>query len=396
MGRILFRYLSREIATPFLLGLLIFTTILFTARIIKLVELVVNRGVPIGEMVKIFLYVLPAFFELTVPMAFLLALLWGFGRLSNDREIIALKSCGISFSQMAVPAALCAIIVLTGTFFLTLFVSPWSNAALKQSFYEITKTRATAGLKEKTFNNDFAGLVIYAEEIQPPGTLLRGIMIADTREQQRKNTIFAHSGLVVPNEDNQLLTLRLLNGTIHSVEPPEKSYQTTRFSVYDVTLNLAAALAAMKKPDRDPQDMSLGDLRHSIAQRQAEHLDVRAELVEWYRRFSLPFACVVFALIALPLSMQSLWSLRSYGFAMSLSVLLAYYLLLTVGETLGKKGTLPAALALWLPNGLLGIVGLWLFWRATQDKPLLALPGRLWGKGSPKRSPFLSMTRRQR
>lgn len=390
MSGILFRYLCCEVATPFLLGLLIFTSILFTARILKLVELVVNRGVPVLQMLKIFLYVMPAFFELTVPMAFLLALLWGFGRFSSDREIIALKSCGISFYQMALPVGLCAVVVLVGTFFLTLSVRPWSNTALKQVFYEVTKTRATAGLKEKTFNDEFEGLVIYAEEIQPPGSLLHGVMIADNRVQQRKNTIFAHSGLVVTNENTHLLTLRLLDGIIHSVEPSGKSYQATRFSVYDVTLNLATALAEAKKPDRDPQDMPLGELRSTILQKQGRHANPNKELVELHRRFSLPFACIVFSLIALPLSMQSAWSLRSYGFAMSLGVLLAYYLLLTIGETLGEKGVLPVAIALWLPNGVLGSIGLWLSWRAAQEKPLLAFPP--WWNRMPMKSTPLTQT----
>jgi len=390
MGGILFRYLCREIATPFLLGLLIFTSILFTARIIKLVELVVNRGVPVLQMSKIFLYVTPAFFELTVPMAFLLALLWGFGRFSSDREIIALKSCGIGFYQMALPVGLCAAVVLVGTFFLTLSVRPWSNTALKQVVYEVTKTRATAGLKEKTFNDEFEGLVIYAEEIQPPGSLLRGVMIADNRAQQRKNTIFAHSGLVITNEDTQLLTLRLLDGIIHSVEPPGKSYQATRFSVYDVTLNLAVALAEAKKPDRDPQDMPLGELRSTILQKQARQANPNKELVELHRRFSLPFACVVFSLVALPLSMQPAWSLRSYGFALSLGVLLAYYLLLTIGETLGEKGVLPAVVALWLPNGILGSIGLWLFWRTAQEKPILFFSS--WRNRLPMKNTPLAQT----
>ncbi len=371
MGRILFRYICREVVTPFLLGLLIFTLILLTARILKLVELVVNRGVPVWYMVKIFCYATPAFFEVTVPMAFLLALFWGFGRLSADREITALKSCGLSFYQIALPVGICVAVVLSGTFFLTLYVRPWSNAALKQVLYEVAKTRATAELKEKTFNDAFEGLVIYAEEIQPPGTFLRGVMIADSREQQRKNTIFARSGLVITNEDSHLLTLRLLDGTMHSVEPLSKSYQTTRFSVYDVTLNLATVLAETKKPDRDPQDMSLDELDNAILQKQANQVDCKAERVEWHRRFSLPFACVVFSLIALPLSTQAAWSFRSHGFVVSLSVILVYYLLLTTGETLGKKGVLPPAVALWLPNAVLGAVGLYLFQGAAQEKRFL-------------------------
>ncbi|MBI3301525.1 MAG: LPS export ABC transporter permease LptF [Deltaproteobacteria bacterium] len=367
MRRTLFRYVCREVATPFLFGLLIFTFILLTARILKLVEMVVNRGVPVLQMCKIFLYVTPAFFEVTVPMAFLLALLWGLGRLSADREITALRSCGISLYQVALPVGVCTAIVLGGTFFLTLFVRPWSNTALKQVFYEVTKTRVTAGLKEKTFNDTFEGLVIYAEEIQPPGTFLRGVMIADSRDAQRKNTIFAHSGLVITNEDSRLLTLKLLDGTIHSVEPPSKSYQTTRFSVYDVTLNLATAFGEARKPDRDVEDMPLDELRQTIVQKQTEGADCRAELVEWHRRFSLPFASVVFGLIALPLSTQPTWSLRSHGFAVSLGIILAYYLLLTVGETLGKKGGLSPSLALWLPNMVLGSIGLGLFYTATQE-----------------------------
>lgn len=371
MGGILFRYVCREVVTPFLLGLLIFTSVLFTARIIKLVELVVNRGVPIVQMLEIFLYVTPAFFELTVPMAFLLALLWGFGRLSTDREIIALKSCGISFYQIALPVWLCTIVVLAGTFMLTLVVRPWSNTALKQVFYEVTKTRATAGLKEKTFNTDFEGLVIYAEEIQPPGTLLRGVMIADSRTQQQKNTIFAQRGLVITNEDTYLLTLRLMEGTIHSVEAQKQSYQTTHFAVYDVTLNLLTALAANKKPDRDPQDMPLTELQATILDKQAQHANANKELVEWHRRFALPFACVVFSVLALPLSVQTTRSLRSYSFALSLAVLLIYYLLLTMGETFGEKGILPPVVALWLPNVVLGSIGVWVFWGTAKEKQFL-------------------------
>jgi lipopolysaccharide export system permease protein len=370
MGRILSRYVSREVVIPFLIGLAIFTFILFTARILKMVELVVNRGVPLLQMIKIFLYVTPAFFEVTVPMAFLLALLWGLGRLSADQEIIALKSCGVSLYQMALPVSIFTLFVLGGTFLLTLYVRPWSNTALKQVFYEVTKTRATAGLKEKTFNDDFEGLVIYAEEIQPPGTLLHGVMIADNRDPQSKNTLFARSGLVLTNEGNHLLTLRLLDGTMHGTESSGKGYQTTNFSVYDVTLNLATAFAEAKKPDRDPQDMPLAELQSSIEHKKAAQMSYNAELVELHRRFSLPFSCVVFGLIALPLSIQPTRTLRSHGFATSLGIIFVYYLLLTVGETLGKKGVLPAALSLWLPNITLGSVGLFLFHRAARERQL--------------------------
>ena len=369
MGRILFRYISREVVPPFLIGLLIFTFLLFTIRIIKLVELVVNRGVPLSQLLEIFVYILPAFFEVTVPMAFLLSLLWGLGRLSTDREIIALKSCGISLSQIAVPIWTFTAFLLCATFVLTLYVRPWSNAALKQLLYTITKSHASAGLKEKTFNTDFDGLVIYAEDIHPPGTVLQGIMIADNRQAQQRNTIFAERGAVLTSEDQQTLTLRLLDGSIHSLELPGHAYHTTLFAVYDVTLHLAALLANAKEPVYKPKEMLFGELLDTIVQSQPRTKEERRALIELHRRLSLPFACVVFSLIALPLSTQLGGVQRSHGFALTLGVLFAYYLLLTVGEALGKKAVLPPSIALWLPNLVLGMVGLYSFRRARQERP---------------------------
>lgn len=370
MGKILCRYIYREIATPFLFALLIFTIILFTVRILKLVELVVNRGVPLQELLAIFLYILPAFFEFTIPMSFLLALLWSFGRLSSDREIIALRSCGISFAQMIFPVAIVTLVTLFFSFFLTLYARPWSNAALRQVIYGVTKTRATAGLKEKTFNDDFAGVVVYTDKIQPPGSIMQGVMIADTRSSQRQNTIFARQGHVVFNEDSQLLTLRLFDGTVHSTEASRKGYQTTNFATYDLTLNMATALSDIAK-NPAPSELSLHDLRQSIAQKRQEGGNVNADLSEFHRRFSLPFSCVVFALLALPLSVLPRWGFRSHGFAISIVIIVAYYVLLTVGETLGKKGSLYPAFALWLPNLILGTIGIILFSRAVRERASL-------------------------
>jgi len=107
--------------------------------------------------------------------------------------------------------------------------------------------------------------------------------------------------------------------------------------------------------------MSLQELLQTIRQKTDLHEDHKRELVEWHRRFALPFASVVFGLLAIPLSTRSLWSLRSHGFAASLAVILSYYLLLTVGEALGKKGGLPPVMALWLPNFVLGSIGIFFF-----------------------------------
>ena len=384
MGKILIRYLVREITIPFFISLLIFTGILFTTRILKLVELVVNKGVSVLSILKMLFFVLPSFFEVTVPMAFLLAILWGLGRLSTDREVIALKSCGISLLQMTRPLGLLTVVLLGSSFFLTLYVRPWSNAGLDQVFYDVAKTRATAGLKEKTFNKYSDGLVIYAEEIEPPGTILKGVMVANSRNPQLKETIFARTGLVVSNAQKRLLTLRLQDGTVHSTRQTEKSYQTTHFATYDVTLDMATLLAHMKEPHHSPKDMTTQELLGILAQNQDKSSQYNKALVEFHRRLALPFACVVFSLIALPLSLRTAWAHRSVGFGASLGIILLYYLLLTAGETFGKRGILSPAIALWIPNVVLGSIGSYLFYRVAQEKPLFHLP--IWvSKCVPKR-----------
>jgi lipopolysaccharide export system permease protein len=143
MGAILRRYLLLEMLVPFVLGLSVFTLVLLIARIVRLVEMVVNRGVPLTEMLTLFSLILPAFLEVTVPMALLLAILLGFGRMSADSEIVAMKTSGISLYQMMVPVAVFTAIVCLLTFWLAVSVRPWSNAALKNQLFEIAKNRAS-------------------------------------------------------------------------------------------------------------------------------------------------------------------------------------------------------------------------------------------------------------
>ena len=110
MGKIVHRYVFREIVVPFLFGLSVFTFILLIARLLKLIELVVTRGVPVLNILQLLSYIMPAFLEVTVPMAMLLAILIAFGRLSADSEMVALRSSGLSLYQLIAPVAIFALL----------------------------------------------------------------------------------------------------------------------------------------------------------------------------------------------------------------------------------------------------------------------------------------------
>jgi len=348
-------------------GLALFTFILLIARIMKLVEMVVNRGVPIGQVLLLFSYILPAFLEVTVPMAFLLACLMAVGRLSADSELTALRASGLSLYQVSLPIGLFAALVFAASLLLSLYARPWGNTMLKTGIFELARSRATAGLKEHVFNDEFNGLVIYVEDIQPGGTELRRILISDRRVPDEENTVIARAGKLLADEKAQTLNLRLYEGVIFTSEPAERAYHKTDFQTYDVSLDLNQALGQLESRERDPSEIPLGELRSRVAQVQSEGKPATEERVELARRFAVPFAALIFPLLAIPLALQPVRAVRSRGLAVSLLVILVYYLLLSGGETLARHGQLPVVAALWLPNTTLGIVGLLLFARAARE-----------------------------
>lgn len=364
---ILDRYILREMVVPFLLGLAIFTSILLIVRILKLVELVVNRGVPLAQMLRIFSYILPAFLEVTVPMALLLAILVAFGRLSSDSEVIAMRAAGISLYRLLVPVATFAFVIALLTGWLSVTARPWGNSHLRQGLYEIVKTRAAAGIKAKVFNDEFKNLVIYVDRIRPASDVLEGILVADTRDPSLHNTVYAATGRLITNERRHSLTLRLENGGIYSTGDKDEGYQDTRFTTYDITLDLNAALSQLRDRERDVSELTLRELRDTIAEKIASGDPANAERVEIQRKLAIPFACLVFAAIGVPLGIQPTRAVHSRGFSLSLGLIFLYYLLLTFGQNLGDRGSLPPAVAVWLPNVVLAVVAAILLLRAGQE-----------------------------
>ena len=375
---ILDRYIVREMVVPFLLGLGIFTTILLIVRILKLVELVVNRGVPLAQMVRIFSYILPAFLEVTVPMALLLAILVAFGRLSSDSEVIAMRAAGISLYRLLMPVAIFAGAVAMLTAWLSITARPWGNSHLRTGLYEIVKTRASAGIKPKVFNDEFRNLVIYVDRIQAGSDVLSGILVADTRDASLHNTIYAESGRIITNERRHTLTLRLENGGIYSTGSDD-GYQDTRFTTYDITLDLNAALAQLRDREKDVSELTLPELRRDIAVKATAGDPGYAERVELHRKLAIPFACLVFAALGVPLGIQPTRAVHSRGFSLSLGLIFLYYLLLTFGQNLGERGTLPPVVAVWLPNAVLAVVAAVMLLRAAQEaaRPTISLWERL-------------------
>jgi lipopolysaccharide export system permease protein len=307
----------------------------------------------------------------------LLAILVAFGRLSADSELIALRSSGLSLYQLTPPVALFVLIAAAATASLSLYGRPWGNRSLKTALYDIARTRATAGIRSAVFNDDFPGLVIYTERIDTTTDELQRVLISDDRETQR-NEIFAARGIMISDPDTQTVTLRLRDGFILTRSSEETEEYETHFESYDVSLDLRAALAGTKQREQDPKELTLTQLREAIAAKRAKGEPYTEELAEYHRNLAIPFACIVFGLVAVPLGIQPVRAARSRGFAVSLGIIFVYYMLLSGGQAVAQQGSIPPIVGLWLPNVIFGMTGIYLFRLAAQERPLVPVE---WLKG---------------
>lgn len=367
------RYLIGEILPPFFLGLLTFTFILLIARILKLVELIVTRGIPLTQIGRLFALILPTFLELTVPMAFLLAILLGLGRLSSDQELLALKSSGVSPAQILLPLIFVAANVSVLTLLLTSWVRPAAQSGLKNELYDIARSRIGTALREKVFNDDFPNILIYVEEIIPPGNVAQGILIIDKRDSTRDNIILGKVGLINTEEQTHTLSLRLFDGSIYERDRARSDFSQTNFNIYDFKLDLDELIGPAKMKDAGPKEMSLTRLLETIDEKQAAGIIAKPELMEFHQRIAFSFAPIVFCLLGVSLSLLPRTSRanRSWGVALCIVWLVIYYALLSFGKALGDRGAFHPFVALWFPNIVIGVISLHLFRKALYESPLL-------------------------
>jgi lipopolysaccharide export system permease protein len=371
--KILYRYFVFEIVPPFFIGILAFTFILLIARILKLVELVVTRGVPLLQIAKLFALILPTFLELTVPMAFLLAILLGLGRLSSDQELLAMKASGISPTQILWPIGGFAVVIAVLTLLLTTLARPAANLALRKELYSIAKSRIGTALKEKVFNDDFPKILIYVEEVIPPGNTAQGVLIVDKRDPSREDIILGKVARINADERANALGLRLFDGSIYERDTNHPGFSQTRFNIYDFRLDLDELIAPVRRQETGPNEMDLGRLIKTIREKQAQGTNVTPELMELHQRISFSFAPIVFCLLGVSLTLlpRSSRANRSWGLMLCLFWLLTYYAFLSLGKALGDKGVLHPAPALWLPNVIVGGIAVHFFIKAMRESPLI-------------------------
>jgi lipopolysaccharide export system permease protein len=325
-------------------------------NMIRLADLVITKGVHILDILKLLGWLIPYLLSFTIPMAILTAILLGFGRLSQDNEMQAMRASGVSLYRIMFP------VIIIGLIF-SLLSSILNNRLLPEAHFAIRRIAKGIGIKNPasvlepgTFIKAFEKYIIFVYKIK--GNKLYNIRIYEPQENRPTRTIIADRGEFVPVKGKQMIKLKLIDGTSDEPNPSDPtSYYKLNFKTYYITLDLSQDYS-QQQIQKKPKDMSAEELRKEIKKLKKLNINTIPLLTELYKKVSISFSCLAFVVIGLPLAIKTKKGAKSAGFGISLLVIIIYYLLFAGSEALALRKIIRPELAMWIPNAVLFTIGL--------------------------------------
>lgn len=358
--RILDRYIVREIFRHALLGLIVFTFVFFVPQLVRLMELVVRHSGSGGQLTKLFLSLFPSVLAFTVPMAILVGVLLGLGRMSADSEIIALTALGIGRTRILLPVAVLALTGAVITASMTLWVGPLALRSFRAIEADLIANQVSFQVQPRVFDERFPKTVLYVNDVSASGTQWHGVFLAEAGDQNSSQLTLAENAIVIAEPQLGKLELHLQGGATHEFSRQDPNhYSVTQFGRSDLPIEVTGLLPAKER--------SLSNQERTVSQLWADNTSSwREARVELNRRIAFPFACVFFALVAVPLGSQPRRGGRAAGTLLAVLLIASYYLLFVFGTGLARQGAVPVPIGTWIANLVLGILGLILLPRMEQ------------------------------
>jgi lipopolysaccharide export system permease protein len=362
---ILHIYLLKEIIPPFFVNLMVFCCIFLISRMLEVTKLIVNYQMNIFSVLKIVIHSIPAFLIFVLPMSVMMGVLLALLRFSSDNEIMAIKSGGIHIYRLLPPILFFSIIGCLLTLFMTIYGEPASRLATKQLLIQVVRSNLNVGLKERTFNDRFKGVMLYVNKIDPQTGVLKHLFVQDHQDERRVRAIFADRGKIISDTKAGRFQLQLNDGTINQVDQDQASVYSVHFDQYFFSLDIDQLVKnAQKDTQKSFKEMTLSELKKSLQHKDSEYV---LRLITYHKKFAIPFACIVLSLLAMPLGIATQPQKRSFGVILGLIFFLVYYVLLSVSLGMAETSGLPPAICIWLPNVLIMGLAIYLLLRATKD-----------------------------
>ncbi len=361
--KLLARYILAELLVPLLVWVAFLFLLLFVMQFLRGTEVLLGSAVTARDFARLVLYLGPHFLAMALPIAFLLAILLGLGRLSEDRELTALQALGVSPLQLVrAPVAIGAL--LGGVMLLLAYsAEPWGLTEMKRLVEEVIKKNVVGDVKPGVFYEDLSNLTLYAEGVDAESQRWTHVLMHDDRDPASPLLVLAREGRVDTEGRGAALTLALEDGEAHRANLSASDYAVVHFERGEIAVGVAESLRQKNRRFRSPkEELTPGELLQAAREAEAAGEDPRQFLMHFHGRLGNSLAPLSFALLATPLAIGRLRGGRARGYLLTLSSYVVYYVLSRLFETQAMHGRLPFLLAAQLPNLLfmgLGIAALY-------------------------------------
>ena len=380
--RILTRYILKEIGSHAIIGVALFTFIIFMRDLGRLLELIVRNSAPLPSVAEIFLFTLPATFIITLPMGVLVGILVGLSRLAADSEVTAIRASGMGVGMFVRAISIFAI----GAFLLglanSIYIAPDAAVALDHLQERLKTSQASFEIQPRVFYEDFKNIVLYVQDAIPTKgqALWRGIFLADISDPSSPKITLAQRGALLSDGPNKL-RFHLEEGTQQEIVPKVKDqYSITTFDNSEIPL----ILPNDESRPRDLLPVAELDLRSLLSNAQRERaaalkyypwdmgsynydlIKARYYEIEFHRRFALPFACLVLAMVGIPLGLSARKGGKSTGFVLTILLVVVYYFFSLLGVQMARQGKISPWFGSWMGNIFFFACGLFLLWRVDR------------------------------
>ncbi len=376
------RYVLKEVIPPIFLGFAVYSFALLMNSLLELANLLITKGASPATVLKIIYLLVLSSLPITIPMSLLMGVLAGISRLSSDNEIIAFRALGVSTWKLLRPVVFLSLLVFAINFYTNMYLTPRANKALARTLYDLVLTQTERQIKPHSFFEQIPKITIYVEE--KSRGLWRNLLVYI--EGRKEKLIVAKRGIFVVKKKERKAYFYFEDGEIHSFDRvrPHKYYLSS-FRTAVENINPSLVFPRVRIGEK-PVEKELPSLLRAIKEEKRPSRR-RRYLMELHSRFALSFACLLFGILALPLGIFTRKGGSSFGFSMSIVIIIIYYIFYSAGRSFAEQGKIPIFLGFWIPN--LGILLALLFaFRRSEGRlrrpkkmgptvgPVLAFPSR--------------------
>lgn len=363
--KILVRYMLKEVLTTFAIWLVFLFLLLFVMQFLRGTEVLLGSSVTLVDFAKVTACLAPHFLVMAIPIALLLAILLGFGRLTEDRELVALNALGVSPAQVLVVPFAAAVLLAGAMLTLSFTLEPWGLSAVRIVVSDIIKKNVIGEVKPGVFYEDISELSLYAERIDPLTGKWGNVLLHDDTDPRSPLLMLAREAEVQASTSGEALRLGLTDGSVHAAARETDSYSFVSFERGELAVGVAEAVTKKNRFRSTREELTPLELLEMAGEVRARGESDAPVLMALHWRIGQALSPLAFALIAVPLSMSRQGG-RARGYLLTILAYVAYYLIARSMENLGTADRAPLLLAGQLSNLIFAAVGLALLWRVSR------------------------------